>query len=71
MTIMPTATKPKPPAKPVKPRQQPQDAPAPGTEPTLTHAELMELAKRFPPPQAWFDDESNPFEPAPASAEKE
>ena len=61
---MPTATPPKP-RKPAPPRpQQKQDVPAPGTQPSLSHAELMEWVKRNPPPQAWFDDESDPFTPA-------
>jgi hypothetical protein len=30
---------------------------------TPTREELKELAKRYPPPQAWYDDDVNPFEP--------
>ena len=64
---MPTATPPKP-RKPVPAR--PQAVPAPGTAPSLTHAEMMELVRKYPPPQSWYDDESDPFTPAPAPVEK-
>ena len=72
MNTVPTATPPKPrkPAPPRPPQQPQQDAPAPGTAPSLTHAEMMELAKKYPPPQSWYDDDTDPFTPAPAPVEK-
>ena len=30
---------------------------------TPSNAELKELAKRYPPPQAWYEETENPFEP--------
>lgn len=30
---------------------------------TPSNAELKELAKRYPPPQAWYEETANPFEP--------
>lgn len=31
---------------------------------TPSNAELKELAKRYPPPQSWYKETENPFEPA-------
>lgn len=30
---------------------------------TPSNAELKELAKRYPPPQSWYEETENPFEP--------
>ena len=34
-----------------------------GRKPRLTNAELLRLARKHRPPQSWYDEGVNPFEP--------
>jgi len=33
------------------------------TRKKLSHAELLKLARKYPPPQSWFDETDLPFVP--------
>ena len=49
---------------PAKAKSKPQK-PASSTERKLSNAELLKLAQKHKPPQAWYDEGTDPFKPKP------